>query len=233
MSVLPFLAVAIVGAVISTLLRDIRRLGTLAGLGAVVVALAAACFINPDTPLSIGGGALAGSDHLRVVLVLCLASGLLVLIVARLATWQPSAPGALLGGAAGIGLALGLAGTPPALIGAAAATVAASALALGSPAAPSRIRALARELRGATTSVVVGLIAAGIGSRARRAGRGRARAPRDGARPGASIRGDPVARPRLATGRRDAVQRAADPRRVAAGSLGHRDPRLGAGCAGS
>jgi len=95
MSVLPFLAVAIVGAVIATLLRDIRRLGTIAGLGAVVVALAAACFINPDTPLSIGGGALAGSDHLRLVLTLCLAGGLLVLVVARLATWQPSAPGAL------------------------------------------------------------------------------------------------------------------------------------------
>src|SRR5450759_4100387 len=162
MSVLPFLAVAIVGAVIATLLRDIRRLGTLAGLGAVVVALAAACFINPDTPLSIGGGALAGSDHLRLVLTLCLAGGLLVLVVARLATWQPSTPGALLGGAAGIGLALGLAGTPPGLLGAAAATIAASVLALGSPAAPSRIRALARELRGAATSLVIGLSAAGI-----------------------------------------------------------------------
>jgi len=162
MSVLPFLALAIVGAVIATLLREFRRLGTLAGLGAVVVALAAACLINPDTPLSIGGGALAGSDHLRLVLTLCLAGGLLVLIVARLATWQPSAPGALLGGAAGIGFALGLAGTPPGLLGAAAATIAASVLALGSPAAPSRIRALARELRGAATSLVIGLIAAGI-----------------------------------------------------------------------
>jgi len=162
MSVLPFLATAIVGAVIATLLREFRRLGTLAGLGAVVVALAAAGLINPDTPLSIGGGALAGSDHLRLVLTLCLAGGLLVLIVARLATWQPSAPGALLGGAAGISFALGLAGTPPGLLGAAAATIAASVLALGSPAAPSRIRALARELRGAATSLVIGLIAAGI-----------------------------------------------------------------------
>jgi NADH-quinone oxidoreductase subunit N len=161
-SVLPFLATAIVGAVIATLLRGIRRLGTLVGLGAVVAALGAACLVRPDTPVSIGGGALAGSDHLRVVLTLCLAGGLLVLVVARLATWQPSAPGALLGGAAGIGLALGLAGTPPGLLGAAAATIAASALALASPAAPSRIRALARELRGATTSLVVGLIAAGI-----------------------------------------------------------------------
>jgi NADH-quinone oxidoreductase subunit N len=161
-SVLPFLAVAIAGTVIATLLRDIRRLGTLAGFGAVVVALAAACFVQPDTPVSIGGGALAGSDHLRLVLTLCLAGGLLVLVVARLATWQPSAPGALLGGAAGIGLALGLAGTPPGLLGAAAATIAASALALGSPAAPSRIRALVRELRGAATSLTIGLIAAGI-----------------------------------------------------------------------
>jgi NADH:ubiquinone oxidoreductase subunit 2 (subunit N) len=48
------------------------------------------------------------------------------------------------------------------LLGAAAATIAASVLALGSPAAPSRIRALARELRGAATSLVAGLVAAGI-----------------------------------------------------------------------
>jgi len=162
MSLLPFLAVATAGTMIVTLLRDRRWLGTLAGIGAVLAALGAATAVRPDTPLGIGGGALAGSDHLRVLLVLCLGGGLLVLIVARLATWQPSAPGALLGGAAGIGLALGLAGTSPALLAAAAATVAASALALGSPAAPSRIRALARELRGATTSVVVGLVAAGI-----------------------------------------------------------------------
>ena len=162
MSLLPFLAVASAGTVIVTLLRDRRWLGTLAGIGAVLAALGAAATVRPDTPLGIGGGALAGSDHLRVLLVLCLGGGLLVLIVARLATWQPSAPGALLGGAAGIGLALGLVGTPPALLGAAAATVAASARALGSPAAPSRIRALARELRGATTSIVVGIVAAGI-----------------------------------------------------------------------
>jgi hypothetical protein len=162
MSVLPFLAAAIAGAVIATLLRDFRRLGTLAGLGAVLVALAAAGLVRADAPLSIGGGALAGSDHLRLVLTLCLAGGLLVLVVARLATWQPSAPGTLLGGAAGIGLALGLAGTSPSLLAAAAATIVASALALGSPAAPSRIRALARELRGATTSLVIGLVGAGI-----------------------------------------------------------------------
>ena len=162
MSVLPFLVAAILGAVVATVLRDRRRLGTLAGMGAVVVALAAACLIGPDAPITIGGGALAGSDHLRLVLAFSLGGGLLVLVVARLATWQPSAPGALLGGAAGISLALGLAGTSPSLLAAAAATIVASALALGSPAAPSRVRALARELRGATTSLVVGLMAAGI-----------------------------------------------------------------------
>ena len=162
MSVLAFLAAAIGGAVIATLLRGFRRLGTLAGLGAVVVTLVAASFVNPEAPLGIGGGALAGTAHLRLVLILSLASGLLVLVVARLATWQPSAPGALLGGAAGIALALGLVGTPPGLLAAAAATIAASTLALGSLAAPSRIRALARELRGAATSAVIGLVAAGI-----------------------------------------------------------------------
>ena len=162
MTLLPFLGVAIAGAVVATALRDYRRLGTLVGFGAVIVALVAACFVRPDTPLGIGGGALAGTDHLRLVLVFSLAGGLLVLAIARLATWQPSAPATLLGGAAGLGLALGLAGTPPGLLGAAAATIGASALALGSPVAPSRTRALARELRGATTSIVVGLVAAAI-----------------------------------------------------------------------
>jgi hypothetical protein len=162
MSVLAFVAVATAAAALATLARDARHLGTLVGFGAVVAAFVAALFVHPDSPLRIGTGALAGSDHLRLVLTLCLAGGLLVLLVARLATWQPSAPGALLGGAAGIGLALGLTDAPAALLGAAAATIAASVLALGSPAAPSRIRALARELRGAATSLVVGLVAAGI-----------------------------------------------------------------------
>jgi NADH-quinone oxidoreductase subunit N len=161
-SLLVFLGASIGGAVIATLARDFRRLGTVIGFAAVVVATVAAALVRPEAPLVIGGGALAGSDHLRLVLSLCLAGGLLVLAVARLGTWQPSAPGALLGGAAGIALALGMAGTPPALLGAAAATIAASALALGGAAAPSRLRALARELRGATTSVVIGLVAAAI-----------------------------------------------------------------------
>jgi hypothetical protein len=161
-SVLVFIAVATAAALIATLARNTRHLGTLVGFGAVTAAFVAALFVRPDSPLRVGGGTLAGSDHLRLVLTLCLAGGILVLFVARLATWQPSAPGALLGGAAGIGLALGLTNAPAALLGAAAATIAASVLALGSPAAPSRIRALARELRGASTSLVVGLVAAGI-----------------------------------------------------------------------
>jgi hypothetical protein len=170
MSVLAFVALATAAAVIATLARNMRHLGTLVGFGAVVAAFVAALFIRPDSPLRIGGGALAGSDHLRLVLTLCLAGGLLVLLVARLATWQPSAPGALLGGAAGIGLALGLADAPAALLAAAAATIAASVLALGNPAAPSRVRALARELRGAATSLVVSLVAAGIVPDAARGG---------------------------------------------------------------
>ena len=162
MTLLPFLGLTIAGAVVATALRDFRRLGTLVGFAAVIVALVAACFVRPDSPLDIGGGVLAGTDHLRLVLVFSLAGGLLVLVIARLATWQPAASATLLGGTAGLGLALGLAGTSPGLLSAAAATIGASALALGSPVAPSRTRALARELRGATTSIVVGLVAAAI-----------------------------------------------------------------------
>jgi NADH-quinone oxidoreductase subunit N len=162
MSVLAFAAIALAGAVVATLVRGRRHVGTLVGFAAVIAALASATVIRADHPLLLGGGALGGDAYLRLVLSLCLGGGLLVLIVARLATWQPSAPGVLLGGAAGIGLALGLAGTPAALLAAGAATGAAATLALASPAAPSRIRALMRELRGATTSTVIGVIAAAI-----------------------------------------------------------------------
>ena len=162
MSVLAFAAVALAGAVVSTLASSRRQLGTVIGFAAVIAALAAATAIRTDDPLRLAAEALAGDTHLRLVLSLCLGGGLLVLIVARLATWQPSAPGVLLGGAAGIGLALGLSGAPAALLAAGAATGAAATLALASPAAPSRVRALMRELRGAATSTVVGVIAAAI-----------------------------------------------------------------------
>ena len=162
MSVVAFAAIALAGAVVATLVRGRRHLGTLVGFAAVIAALASATLIRADDPLLLGGGALGGDAYLRLVLSLCLGGGLLVLIVARLATWQPSAPGVLLGGAAGIGLALGLAGAPAALLAAGAATGAAATLALASPAAPSRIRALMRELRGAATSTVIGVIAAAI-----------------------------------------------------------------------
>jgi NADH-quinone oxidoreductase subunit N len=162
MSVLAFAAIALAGAVVATLVRGRRQLGTLVGFAAVIVALVSATVIRADDPLQLGGGALGGDAYLRLVLSLCLGGGLLVLIIARLATWQPSAPGVLLGGAAGIGLALGLAGAPAALLAAGAATGAAATLALASPAAPSRVRALMRELRGAATSAVIGVIAAAI-----------------------------------------------------------------------
>ena len=162
MSVLAFAAVALAGAVVSTLASSRRQLGTVIGFAAVIAALVAATAIRTDDPLRLAAETLAGDTHLRLVLSLCLGGGLLVLIVARLATWQPSAPGVLLGGAAGIGLALGLSGAPAALLAAGAATGAAATLALASPAAPSRVRALMRELRGTTTSTVIGVIAATI-----------------------------------------------------------------------
>ena len=97
MSVLAFAAIALAGAVVATLVRGRRHAGTLVGFAAVIVALGSATVIRADDPLQLGGGALGGDAYLRLVLSLCLGGGRLVLIIARLATWQPSAPGVLLG----------------------------------------------------------------------------------------------------------------------------------------
>jgi len=109
MSVLAFAAVALAGALVATLLRSSRHLGTVAGLGAVIVALAMATLVRADTPLQVGSGVLAGASTCAWCSACALPAGSSCSSWRGLATWQPSAPGVLLGGAAGISLALGLA----------------------------------------------------------------------------------------------------------------------------
>jgi NADH-quinone oxidoreductase subunit N len=162
MSLLPFLAIATAGAVAAVALRARRWAGTLIGFGAVVAALAALVLATPGEPLVVGGGALALTPYTRVLLGVGLAGGLLVLTVGRLATWERAAPGTLLITAAGIGLALGVAGALAGLLAAGATAALAAAVALAQPATPLRVRALARELRGVTLATVVGLVAVSL-----------------------------------------------------------------------
>ena len=136
----------------------------------------------PGEPLLVGGGALALTDYARILLGVGLAGGLGVLVVSRLATWEATGPATLLVAAAGLGLALGLAGALPGLLAAGAAAAVAATVALAHPATPGRVRALTRELRGATVATTVGLVAVSlVAGGDRRAGRpapGRRRWPR-------------------------------------------------------
>ncbi len=162
MGLLPFLAVATLGAIVAAATARRRRIGTVAGFGAVLAALVAILLPADATPLALGGTALVATPYLRLVVGLALGAGLLLLVVTRLGTWQPAGPPTLLAAALGITLAAGLSDPSPALLAAAAATLATSILALGSPAAPSRVRALAREARGAVTAAAGALVAAAV-----------------------------------------------------------------------
>ncbi|HYN47371.1 MAG TPA: hypothetical protein VER83_00810, partial [Candidatus Nanopelagicales bacterium] len=162
MNLLPFLVVATVGAVLATLLRGRRRSGTLVGFAGVTAALVALVLTAPGETLWLGGGAVAMTAYARVLLGVGLAGGLLVLAVSRLATWEASAPAALLVAVAGLAVALGVGGAVPGLLAIGATSALAAAVALAHPATPLRVRALAREARGATLAMAIGLLAVSL-----------------------------------------------------------------------
>ncbi len=162
MSLLPFLGVTIAGALVTLALHRRRTAGSVAGLVSVAASLLALVLATPGEPLLVGGGALALTDYTRILLGVGLAGGLAVLAVSRLATWEAMGPATLLVATAGLGLGLGIAGALPGLLLAGAAATLAGTVALAHPATPVRVRALARELRGATVATTVGLIAVGL-----------------------------------------------------------------------
>ncbi|MFH1474288.1 MAG: proton-conducting transporter membrane subunit, partial [Chloroflexota bacterium] len=162
MNLLPFLAVATAGAILATVLRGRRRSGTLAGFGGVTAALVALVLTAPDETLLLGGAAVSMTDYARVLLGIGLAGGLLVLAVSRLATWEAPSPAALLIAVAGLAVALGVGGAVAGLLALGATSALAAAVALSHPATPLRVRALAREARGATVAMTIGLIAVSL-----------------------------------------------------------------------
>ncbi len=158
MSLLPFLAVASAGAIVAVALRGRRWAGTVVGFGAVLAALLTLALAAPGEPLVVGDGALALTAYARVLLGVGLAGGIIVLTVGRLSSWEPAAPGTLLVAAAGVGLALGVAGALAGLLAVGATAALAATVALAQPATPLHVRALARELRGVTLATVVGVV---------------------------------------------------------------------------
>ena len=162
MNLLPFLAVATTGAVLATLLRGRRRSGTLVGFAGVTAALVALVLTAPGETLFLDGAAVSMTAYARVLLGVGLAGGLLVLAVSRLATWEASAPAALLVAVAGLTVALGVGGAVPGLLAVGATSALAAAVALAHPATPLRVRALAREARGATLAMAIGFLAVSL-----------------------------------------------------------------------
>ena len=162
MSLFPFLAVATLGAALAVALRGRRRAGTLAGFAGVAAALLALVLTVPGEPLQLGGVAVAMTPYARVLLGVGLAGGLLVLAVSRLATWEATGPATLLVAASGLAVALGVGGAIPGLLAVGATSALAAAVALAHPATPLRVRALARELRGATLAMAIGILAVSL-----------------------------------------------------------------------
>ena len=162
MSLLSFLAVAGAAAVLAVALRGRRRAGTLVGFAGITAALLTLVLVVPGEPLAVGGGMVGMTEYARVLVGVGLAGGLLVLAIGRLASWEADGPATLLVAAAGLALALGVGGAVPGLLALGATSALASAIALAHPATPLRVRALARELRGATLAMVIGVLAVSL-----------------------------------------------------------------------
>ncbi len=162
MSLLPVLGVAAGSALLAVALRDRRWVGTLVGLGGIGATLLTLLAVSPGTPLIIGDGALQLTPYARVFLGIGIAGSLGVLVVGRLATWEPAAPGVVLVAACGLGVTLGVGGALPGLLAAGSTAAVAAAVGLAQPATPYRARALARELRGAAVALAVGVAAVSL-----------------------------------------------------------------------
>ncbi len=108
MSLLPFLLVAIVGAVIALLVRSSTRVATAVGtillLGMVVTAL----MIRPGEALPVGGSGLVTSEYLRLFLVLGSIVGLVLAFVGAAAGHHRHVPAVTAAILATSGLALAL-----------------------------------------------------------------------------------------------------------------------------
>jgi NADH-quinone oxidoreductase subunit N len=161
-SLLVFAAIATAAAAAAYATRNGRRAGTLVGFAGLLLTLGAALAIEAGDRFEAAGGAIEATAYGRLFVLVGLTSAILVLVIARLTAWQRNAPAAVLGGA--VSLALGLA-SPEAAIGLLAcggAALVATLVALVAPLTPSRVRVLAREVRGAAVGLVLGLAAVSL-----------------------------------------------------------------------
>jgi NADH:ubiquinone oxidoreductase subunit 2 (subunit N) len=161
-SLLVFAAVATAAAAAAYATRNMRRAGTIVGFAGLLLTLGAATAVQVGDRFEAAGGAIEATAYGRLFVLVGLLSATLVLVIARLTAWQRNAPAAVLGGA--VSLALGLS-SPDAAIGLLAcggAALVATLVALVAPLTPSRVRVLAREIRGAVVDLVLGLAAVSL-----------------------------------------------------------------------
>jgi len=107
-SLLPFLIVTTVGAVVGLILRRNERLATGIAVIALLAALVTALAIESGQSLAIGGAGLATTDYLRLFLVLGSAVGLLLVVIGHAVGSRRDAPSVTLGILATSALALSL-----------------------------------------------------------------------------------------------------------------------------
>ena len=162
MSLLVFAAVASAGAVAAFVTRGWRRAGTLVGFAGLLLALWAALAIEVGDRFEAAGSAIEATAYGRLFVLVGLVASILVLLTGRLTAWQRNAPAAVLGGVASLALALATPETAIGLLAAGGAALVATLVALVAPLTPSRVRVLAREVRGATTGIILGLVAVSL-----------------------------------------------------------------------
>ena len=162
MSLLVFAAVTSAAAAAAFVTRNWRRVGTLVAFAGLVLALGAALAVEVGDRFEAAGGAIEATAYGRLFVLVGLVTAILVLVAARLTAWQRNGPAAVLGGA--VSLAFGLA-TPDVAIGLLAvggAALVATLVALVAPLTPWRVRVLAREVRGAAVSLILGIVAVSL-----------------------------------------------------------------------
>ncbi|HTC86264.1 MAG TPA: hypothetical protein VK656_06145, partial [Candidatus Acidoferrum sp.] len=115
MSVLVFLGIAFGGAAATLLTRRWAAISAALGVAALIGGVVAASAIQPET-VQIGGETLVGTVYGRLYLVLGMASGLVVTLMALAGGLPRNLPGALLAGLGGAGLALFLPDSTSAVI---------------------------------------------------------------------------------------------------------------------
>ncbi|MBP1705507.1 MAG: Proton-conducting rane transporter [Chloroflexi bacterium] len=162
MSLLAFALVTTAAAAAAYATRNWRRAGTVVGFAGLLLTLLATLAIDAGERFEAAGGAIEATAYGRLFVLVGLVSTTLVLVIARLTAWQRNAPAAVLGGTVSLALALS---SPEAAIGLLAcggAALIATLVALAAPLTPSRVRVLAREVRGAAVGLILGLAAVSL-----------------------------------------------------------------------